>query len=291
LYFPPVRAGLRPRLVSGDEWPSRARNLIQVMIRHDDACFEWSIGWRASGLVHRFQMTREHPASTMRRHGALTRAEFRTPKAAALAGVVFSGLSIAIFWLLRASVPTDPLDRGAWLASSSAAAVLAVNLVPFAGICFLWFIGALRDRLGQREDRFFATVFLGSALLFLAMLFTAAAAIGAVIMVFGAEPDEMLNSTTLHLARAFAYNLMNVYAIKMAGVFMISTSTVAIYTGFAPRWMAILGYALALILLVGSYYITWSFVVLPLWVLLISIHILADNFRRAGLAAETERSE
>jgi len=43
--------------------------------------------------------------------------------------------------------------------------------LPFAGIAFLWFIGVLRDRLGELEDRFFATVFLGSGLLFLAMLF------------------------------------------------------------------------------------------------------------------------
>ncbi len=56
---------------------------------------------------------------------------------------------------------------------------MALNLVPFAGVAFLWFIGVLRDRLGQQEDRFFATVFFGSGLLFLAMLFAAAAVIGA----------------------------------------------------------------------------------------------------------------
>jgi hypothetical protein len=61
---------------------------------------------------------------------------------------------------------------------------------------------------------------------------------------------------------------------------MITTSTVAIYTGFAPRWLAILGYLLSLLLLFGSYYIRWSFVVFPLWVLLISIYILIDNLRR-----------
>jgi hypothetical protein len=80
---------------------------------------------------------------------------------------------------------------------------------------------------------------------------------------------------------------MNIYAIKMAGVFMISTSTVAMVTGFAPRWIAILGYVLALILLLGSYYLPWSFIVLPLWVLLLSIHILVDNFRQPQLAPET----
>jgi hypothetical protein len=31
----------------------------------------------------------------------------------------------------------------------------------------------------------------------------------------------------------------------MAAVFMISTSTVVIYTGIAPRWIALLGYTLA----------------------------------------------
>jgi hypothetical protein len=176
-------------------------------------------------------------------------------------------------------VPADPLDSGAWLARSSGTVALALNLMPFAGIAFLWFIGDLRDRLGDQEDRFFGTVFFGSALLFLAMLFASAAVIGAVVIVFTAEPDAMMNSATLYLARALAYNLANVYAIKMAGVFMISLSTVIFRTRIAPRWMAILGFVLALILLVGSYYISWCFLVLPLWVLLLSVYILIDNYR------------
>jgi len=61
---------------------------------------------------------------------------------------------------------------------------------------------------------------------------------------------------------------------------MISTSTVVIYTAIAPRWIAILGYVLALTLLFGSYYIGWSFMVLPIWVLLMSISMLIDAFRR-----------
>ena len=69
--------------------------------------------------------------------------------------------------------------------------------------------------------------------------------------------------------------------IKMASVFMITTSTVAIYTGIAPRWLAILGFALALILLFGSFYFSWSFLVFPLWVFMISICILRDGKREA----------
>ena len=210
----------------------------------------------------------------MSEQSTLTRANLKTPRAAAIAGILFSVLLLGVLWLLRISVPDDPREPGAWLNSASNTVALAINLVPFAGIAFLWFIGVLRDRLGEREDKFFATVFFGSGLLFLAMLFVAAAVAGALIISFEAAPSQLINSATFHFARATAYNLMNVYAVKMAGVFMITTSTLAIYTGFAPRWLAILGYTLALSLLFGSYYLSWSFVVFPLWVLVVSIYIL-----------------
>jgi hypothetical protein len=211
----------------------------------------------------------------------LTRAHLKTPNAAAIAGIAFSLLVIAIFWLIRSSIPADPLEPGAWLAADTKTVAVALNLVPFAGVAFLWFIGVLRDRLGQQEDRFFATVFFGSALLFLAMLFSAAALVGAITLVASsAEPNELINSSTFRFARAAAYIIMNVYAIKMAAVFMISTSTVVIYTAIAPRWIAFLGFMLALILLIGSYYISWSFAVLPVWVFLISVYILIDNLGR-----------
>jgi hypothetical protein len=211
-------------------------------------------------------------------HSALVRKRLTTPKAAAIAGIVFSVLLIIILWLLRRSVPADPLDSGAWIATESRSVALALNLVPFAGVAFLWFIGVLRDRLGQQEDRFFATVFFGSALLFLAMLF-AAAAIGGAVMLLAAstDPDQLSHSDTFRFARAAVYIVANAYAVKMACVFMISTSTVVIRTGIAPRWIAVLGFVLACILLVGSYYISWSIAVLPVWVFLLSLYILISN--------------
>ena len=161
-----------------------------------------------------------------------------------------------------------------------------MQLVPIAGIAFLWFIGVLRDRLGPLEDRFFSTVFFGSALLFLAMLFAAAAVAGAIVLAFAAQPNDRISADTFHFARAVAYNLMNVYAIKSACVFMVSASTVAIHTGFVPRWIALLGYSLAFVLLVASYYLPWAFVVLPIWVFLVSAHILIDEMRRPPHAHE-----
>jgi hypothetical protein len=92
---------------------------------------------------------------------------------------------------------------------------------------------------------------------------------------------------TFHFARAAAYNLMNIYAIKAACVFMFTTSTIAIYTGFAPRWLAILGYILSLLLLFGSHYLSWSFVAFPVWVLLMSVSIFFDDTRSRSPHSDT----
>ena len=90
----------------------------------------------------------------------------RTPRAAAIAGVLFALLLAATLALIRLATPSDAGEVGAWLndPSRKRMIVLALNLVPFAGIAFVWFIGVVRDRIGQREDRFFATVFLGTPL-------------------------------------------------------------------------------------------------------------------------------
>ena len=170
----------------------------------------------------------------MKQEANLIGARLKAPRAAAIAGIVFAVLLItglSLFWL---SVPADPLEAGAWLKTSSSKVALLLNLVPFAGIAFLWFIGVLRDRLGELEDRFFATVFLGSGLLFLAMLFASAAAAGGILIGYAAKHEALLDSATFTFTRAFTYEIMNLYAIKMAGVFMISTSTLAVRTGFRP---------------------------------------------------------
>jgi hypothetical protein len=210
----------------------------------------------------------------------LVRVALRTPRAAAIAGIVFSILLIASLWLLRLSVPSDPLEVGEWLRLSSERVSLALNLVPLAGVAFMWFLGVLRDRLGVMEDKFFATVFLGSGLMFLGMLFVAAAAGGGLVRAYSASPAAISDGSTFIFARAFAYDVMHVYAFKMAAVFMITTSTLAIRTRVTARWIAVLGYASAAFLLVGSNYFDWVLFVFPCWVLLVSIYILTDNLGR-----------
>src|SRR5215208_502685 len=135
----------------------------------------------------------------MPENGFLTHAQLKTPKAAAIAGIAFSLLLLLILWLLRTSIPADPPEPGAWLATDTRAVTVALNLVPFAGIAFLWFIGVLRDRLAQLEDRFFATVFFGSGLLFLATLFVAATIVGALLLI--APSTELTGTNTTPVFR------------------------------------------------------------------------------------------
>jgi hypothetical protein len=87
--------------------------------------------------------------------------------------VLFSVLLISCISLLQLSVPKDRLEVGEWLKTSSTTISIALNLVPVAGAAFLWFLGVLRDRLGDMEDKFFASVFLGSGLIFVGMTFIA----------------------------------------------------------------------------------------------------------------------
>jgi len=214
-----------------------------------------------------------------------TRARLTTPRAAAVAGILFSVLLIICLVLIRISVPADPRDAGAWLAGSGTNVALALNLLPFSGVAFLWFIGVVRDRLGEHEDRLFSTVFLGSGLLFLAMLFASAATAGGVITAFQTMPQQVIDAGLYGFGRATTYELMNTYAIKMAGVFMLSSCTLFLRLKLAPRWMVFLGYALALCLLLSIGFISWIALVFPLWTLLISVYILIENLRRKAAPA------
>ena len=215
----------------------------------------------------------------MNQEPALIRQRMRTPRAAAIAGIIFSLLFITSLLLVWVSIPADPLGPATEVINHLKTISFSLNLLPFAGIAFLWFIAVVRDRLGELEDRFFATVFLGSGLLFIAMVFSAAAAAGGILTVLGSGPENLVQSGAYALGRAEIAQTMHIYAMKMAGVFMITTSTISVKTRSFPHWMAVLGYVLALALLLSVGTIVWIPLVFPLWVLLISAYILIENLR------------
>ena len=204
----------------------------------------------------------------------------RTPRAAAAAGIVFSLLLGLALVLLLVSAPSDTGRAGVWLTNTSRRATvgLALNLVPFAGIAFLWFIGVVRDRIGQREDRFFATVFLGSGLLFVAMLFLGAAVGGGLIATAAARPTAP-GPDTLAISRQITRLVLHVYALRMAAVFTISTATITLRTKVVPRWIGIAGFAVAAVMLVSVGLTPWVDLLFPTWILLLSIDIMRTGLR------------
>ena len=206
------------------------------------------------------------------------------PRGAAIAGVIFSVLLIVGVGLARYAVPADPNLPGVWMTDPDRrnAVRFALDLVPFAGIAFLWFIGVLRNRLGELEDQFFATVFLASGLLFVACLFVAAAVMGALIESVAAGN---IDSETYYFGRRVGDALVNLFAMKMAGVFMISACTIGLRTAIFPRWVAFSGYACALVLLVVIANWRWITLVFPIWMLLISAHILLTEFQSRQVKA------
>jgi hypothetical protein len=206
----------------------------------------------------------------------------RAPRAAAIAGILFSVLLIASYILIWISIPANPAANASYVIGHSTTVSLALNLLPFAGIAFLWFIAVVRNRLGSLEDRFFATVLLGSGLLYIAMVFTAAALAGGLIRVLLNVPEILTQTGAYALGRAQVYQSMNVYGIKMAGVFMFSTSTILLRTQIAPRWIALLGYGLGVLLLLIIGFIRWAPLVFPIWIFLISVAILLDNSSLGG---------
>lgn len=223
----------------------------------------------------------------------LTNRRLTTPRAAAVAGIVFAVLISASLILIRRSVPSNLADDSGWLENQAGNVSLALSLLPYAGIAFLWFMGVIRDRLGEYEDRFFSTVFFGSGLLFLAMTFIAAAIAGAILISYRIDPLTLTGSAAYTFGRAAMYQASNVYGIRMAGVFMVSLGTIWIRTQIMPRPLIFLTYGLALVLLLGISLSLWMTLIFPGWVFVISVYILILNYRRKsagdqdGLTVET----
>jgi hypothetical protein len=177
--------------------------------------------------------------------------------------------------LVRIAVPADPSGAASWVVDSSRRDDLqvALNLVPFAGIFFLWFMGAVRDYFGEAEDKFFATLFLGAGLLFVAVLFVlAAAAQGLPASAYTAEDASRLE---------LVLTLLSSYLTRMAAVFAMATTTIGRGLSIFPRWLVWLGYLVAVVLLFVN--VPWVELIFPLWVLALSGYVfLASPDRQSA---------
>ncbi len=214
----------------------------------------------------------------------------RTPRAAGAAGILFAVLYAGIVVLLHSAVPENMRGAGSWLSQADRRreAQAALALAPFCGIFFLWFMGAVRSRVSEAEDKFFSTVFLGSGLLFVAMLFAFSAVAGGLIEVAGlyhAHPPL----SVWRLGTATTLNLASIYAVRMEAVFMLASSTIALRLRIHSRLVAGVGYLAGLLLLFGTNAIPWIQLVFPFWVFLVGVNIVILTYREARPASATPK--
>lgn len=210
-----------------------------------------------------------------------TERRLTTPRSAAVAGILFAILYGTTQVLVRLALPESAADSWAALATQAPTIGLAISLVPYAGIAFLWFIGVVRDRLGEYEDRLFATVFLGSGLLYLGLVFVAAALAGGLLTSYNTDP-QLLDDPFFSYGRLVMHQITNIYALRMSGIFMTSFASMMLRTGVMPRWSAIVTFILALILLFSTSLDVWLKLIFPAWVFMVSLLILVANYRRSG---------
>ena len=201
----------------------------------------------------------------------------RQPKAAAVAGLVFGLILTTVLLLLQSVAPQTTSELGSWADDQSRrdSVVVALALIPFAGIAFLWFVAVVRSELGRLGDRFFETVFLGSGLLFVAMLFAAAAVLSALLSLVDA--GFPVAPTAQAEAWSVATALLGQFGARMAAVFALTVSTAGRRAGTLPRAVALLGYVCGILLLLTPPIPRWAQFLFPLWVITLSLMVL---FRR-----------
>jgi hypothetical protein len=206
-----------------------------------------------------------------------------SPRAAAIAGILFSVLyGTALVMIKQAMTGEGATGNGILLERGVASIDRALNLIPFSGLAFLWFIGVVRDRVGKYEDKLFATIFLGSGLLYLAMIFVAAALARGIIAVISLDPLS-INDPVVTYGRIVMRQITTIYALRMAGIFMTSFASIFLRNGLMPRWVGGITIVLAIVLLLSVNLSTWLELVFPAWVFMISLMILAANYQRRKL--------
>ena len=213
-----------------------------------------------------------------------------TPRAAAVVGILFSLLFSTSLVSLRSAIPEDPARGDALVGTPCQPDRHRLRLMPFAGIAFIWFIGVMRDRMGEYEDRFFSAVFYGSGLLFLGMVFVWTAIAGGILATARFIEDATLQSQALYFGRVVMFQISTIYALRIAGVFMISLGTIWWRTGLMPRWLALITYLLAVTLLLVISRSLWITLIFPAWVAIIDVYALPRIARRRLNQRDDERS-
>jgi hypothetical protein len=232
-------------------------------------------------------LDRADNTAPMTSHGRIERARTAAAsvESAALAGAASAVLLALSIHLIRQQPSVDASDAElvSWYADAGNRRLVMVglNLAPFSAIGFLWFIAVIRRRLGEREDQFFATVFLTSGVGFAVLSIAAAAAAAAPVLIIDYSSQTTPARDTIVLAGALRLGLFVFGALRLAAVFMTVTSTIGQRFNALPRWLSLAGLVMAAVLFVHDPFV----MLFPIWLIVVSITLLVTTRRRDQAAA------
>lgn len=213
----------------------------------------------------------------------------RSIEAAAVAGLVFAILDIIALVLLNSAPDPSAPDSeiAAWYSVPSNRMSLTVGLLlsVISAVSFLWFVAVIRRRVGDREDRFFATVFLGSGILLTGVMLVGAAALASPAVTVDLADGHVPDAGVLNAMAGLGTALLLLVLLRIQAVFVVSTSTLALRSKAFSRWLSYLGYGIALAMFflpILSEPVSLAF---PIWVAILSVALL---IRRDDIIPEGE---
>ena len=209
-----------------------------------------------------------------------TLVRIRSPRAAAVAGIVFSILSFTVMIMVQDLLvgSSSAIDKQ-WFETHAQSVSFPLALVPFIGISLLWFTGVLRDRLDDKEDRFFSTIFFGSGILIVGMLFIWAAAFGAMFQTYTSLEKGAADPAVFVFGHTFLREILGDFILRLMGVYMTTVATIWRHTKVMPRWILVITYVFGIAFIIFAAKVPEARFVFPGWVLVVSVYILVANLR------------
>ena len=203
----------------------------------------------------------------------------RSIEAAAVAGIVAAvGWVYALLRLLDGpGVDASEAEIAQYFSDPDTGwdTLIVLQVLVFATIGFLWFIGVIRNRIGTPTPKLFDTVFFGGAILFAGLVFVGVAALAAPFIL--ADRGVAVDPGGAGLIRSYALVVLAVFAPRVAALVVFSSSTLGLHTRILPRWMVFGGYLMGVAMLLNVTFYSPSVYLFPAWIVLISLVLL---FRR-----------
>jgi hypothetical protein len=204
-----------------------------------------------------------------------------------ISGIVFVVLFVVAF-LMTTDTPDGNASNREWLkyfrdSGNRRMQVIGALMFAVALLGFLLFLGVLRERIRNASagGEWIATTAFASGIVFVAMV--AVFALGQASVAAGVQFGDSPVPRDADIMRTFTslgFGAMLVFGAASAGLLVITTSVAGGRAGLLSRWLAVTGYVVGVIVIVGGL-IFFPFVLFVLWVLAVSIVML----RGSGAAA------